>query len=88
MPKKPAKKEEKGDTGGDIIPTNDVIFNIDFEMYHEKGHFIKLKYNWLNPSTLENEEFETDYLKDWEILRRDGEEEEGEAASLTKDDKK
>ena len=88
MPKKPAKKEDKPEEGNELMQINDVTFNIDFEMYHEKGHFIKLKYNWLNYSTLESEEQETDYLKDWEVIRRDGEEEDPDAAQQPKDDKK
>lgn len=91
MPKKAAKKEEKVEEG-DVVPKNDVIFNLDFELKHEKGHFIKLKYNWLNAATLEMEEIETDYLKDWEVTHREGEEEEQEEEdpkdAKKKDDKK
>lgn len=88
MPKKPAKKDEKVDDGGDPVPKNEVIFNLDFELYHEKGHYVKLKYNWINPDSQEFEQLETDYLKDWEVVRRDGEEKDPEAEAPPKDDKK
>lgn len=75
MPKKPEKKNEKIDDSSDPIVKNEVIFNIDFEIYHEKGHFVKLKFNWLNAGSLEEEQLETDYLKDWEVVRKDGQQE-------------
>jgi hypothetical protein len=87
-PKKPAKKEEKVDTGGDPFEKNEVIFNIDFEIYHEKGHYVKLKYTWLNRDSLATEVLETDYLKDWEVIKRDGEESMPEQVEVPKDEKK
>lgn len=87
-PKKPAKKDEKGDDSNDPIPKNDVIFNINLEVFHENGHFIKTKFNWMNKETLEQDIIETDYLKDWEVIRREGEEEDPEAQDANKDDKK
>ena len=87
--KKAPKKDEKADDGGDPVPKNEVVFNIDFEVYHEKGHFVKLKYTWLNYDSLEPEVQETEYLKDWEVVRRDGEEEqEQQEEAPPKDDKK
>ena len=89
-PKKGAKKDEKVDDGGDPIPKNDVIFNINLEAFHEKGHFIKIKYSWMNKETMESEPIDAEYLKDWEVIRREGEEEDPEAqeAAPGKDDKK
>jgi len=63
--------------------------NLDFEIYHEKGHFVKLKYNWLKSDTLESEQLESEYIKDWEVVRKDGQPEDAEAAEAPpKDDKK
>jgi hypothetical protein len=87
-PKKPAKKEEKVDTGSDPFEKNEVIFNIDFEIYHERGHYVKLKYTWLNRDSLATEVLETEYLKDWEVIKRDGEEPVPEQVEVPKDDKK
>lgn len=89
MSKKPVKKVEKVDDSGDPVPKNEVIFTLDFELYHEKGHYVKLKYTWLNKDTLEAEKLETDYLKDWEVVRRDGEEAKPETTDPPpKEDKK
>lgn len=87
-PKKPAKKDEKADDGNDPILKNEVIFNIDFEIYHEKGHYVKLKYTWMNKDTLLPEVQETEYLKDWEVIKRDGEDQKQEQVEPPKDDKK
>ena len=87
-PKKPEKKDDKARDMSDPVQKNEVVFTIEFEMFHEKGHFVKLKYNWINRDTLEQDKLETEYAKDWEIIRKEGEETKPESAEPVKDDKK
>lgn len=87
-PKKPEKKDDKSKDNLDPIPKNEWAFNIEFEIFHEKGHFVKLKYNWINKDTLEQDKLETDYVKDWVVIRKEGVEGQAEVAEPVKDDKK
>ena len=53
-PKKPEKKDDKNKDLSDPIPKNECIFNIEFEIFHEKGHYVRLKYNWINEGNFLN----------------------------------
>jgi len=62
---------------------NDVNFKITFDCKHEGGHYYKLKFDWFKPgatqtedSTLqvESETIDTGFLKDWTLVRIEGEE--------------
>ena len=80
MPKKAGKKEEPQDGDGEADPTslNSVWFNIEMEAYHVGGHHLKLTHNWLDPTSLEQVDEVSEFFKDWELIKKEGDEEEGE----------
>lgn len=59
------------------IPTNICDFKIDFEVKHEAGHYLKVKFDWINvdPATQEITYPETDtgFFRDWQLLQIEGE---------------
>ena len=54
---------------------NTCTFSIKFEIKHEGGHYLKVKYDWIKieekPTFTINE---TVFLKDWNVLSIEGEE--------------
>ena len=65
------------------MPSNDVYFKIVMDAKQEGGHYLKIKYNWFNvgppteeggPVTINKEELETGFMKDWQLLQIEGEE--------------
>lgn len=57
-------------------PTNDVNFVIQFDLKHEAGHNLKIKYDWIAPKDedFELKETETAPLKEWTLIQIEGEE--------------
>ena len=74
-----AVEETKGDQ--EIRgPTNTCEFKIKMEVKHEDGHYIKVKYDWINVAMNgETKEVtfpivDTGFFKDWNLLQIEGEE--------------
>lgn len=83
----PKKTESKGpskqnDRSQDLnkTPTNICDFVISMECKHEAGHYLKVKFNWINVAyTNEASEItypvtDTGHLKDWTLYQIEGEE--------------
>ena len=75
----PVNEEVKGDQ--EIRgPTNTCEFKIKMEVKHEDGHYIKVKYDWINVAMNgETKEvtfpvIDTGFFKDWNLLQIEGEE--------------
>lgn len=51
-------------------------FNIYFEIEHEAGHLLKIKYDWISPQgdSYELKDTETSQFKEWTLLKIEGEE--------------
>ena len=54
-----------------------------FDVKHEGGHYLKIKYNWFNvgaapdeksPAPIEPQEVDSGFMKDWTLLQIEGEE--------------
>lgn len=60
------------------IPVNTCDFKIDFELKHEAGHYLKVKYDWINVDAATNEvtfpEVDSGFLRDWTLIQIEGEE--------------
>lgn len=57
-----------------MTPFNRVFFKFDWEAYHEGGHYLKIKWKWINPDTLVLEESASEMFKDWNLIWKEGEE--------------
>lgn len=57
-------------------PTNEVGFTLQFDLKHEAGHNLKLKYEWPVPNAedFEMAPQETAPFKEWQLLQIEGEE--------------
>ena len=59
-------------------PVNTCDIQLDFEIKHEGGHYLKLKFNWISVDPDTNEisfpEVDTGFLRDWTLLQIEGEE--------------
>lgn len=56
---------------------NTCPFNLKIECFHEAGHYIKLKYDWLTIDDSNKPTFpvtDTGYFKDWTLVQIQGEE--------------
>lgn len=57
---------------------NTCDIKLDFEIKHEGGHYLKLKFNWIsiNPTTNEISYpvVDSGYLRDWTLMQIEGEE--------------
>lgn len=56
-------------------PTNEVNFTLQFDLKHEAGHNLKLKYDWISPNTdsYELKDHETAPFKEWTLIQIEGE---------------
>ena len=69
----PAKDNlEEGET--DYKALSKSSFKLTWEAYHSGGHNIRIRYTWPNFETLEFEDHETELTKDWETIKKEGEE--------------
>lgn len=62
---------------GPEIPINTCNFKIEFEVKHEVGHYLKVKFDWISvdPTTQEISfpQIDTGFLKEWTLLQIEGE---------------
>jgi len=55
-------------------PINTCEFKVQMELQHEAGHYLKIKYDWINvAATPEGKEItfpvnDTGFLRDWNLL--------------------
>ena len=60
------------------MPVNEVNFKLTFDVKHEGGHYLKLKFNWFQlgaapaeptlPTPIEPVEVDSGFMKDWTLL--------------------
>lgn len=74
MAKKEKKVADAADGGSELTPLATCAFNLKWEAYHEGGHTFKIKRNWINVESLEFEEVTSEQFKDWELIKKEGEE--------------
>jgi hypothetical protein len=57
-------------------PTNEVNFTLQFDVKHEAGHYLKLRYDWISATAdgYEISNNETAPFKEWTLLQIEGEE--------------
>ena len=83
----PPKKQTAGktspdpnvDTKDETIPINKCNFMIEFEVKHEAGHYLKLKFDWMKIEQAEGTQItfpvtDTGHFKDWTLVQIEGEE--------------
>ena len=60
-----------------MIPTTTCNFKISFDVKHEAGHYLKVKFDWIHvdPTTKEitYPVIDTGFLKDWTLVQIEGE---------------
>lgn len=56
-------------------PTNECRFIVNFDLKHEGGHNLKVKYDWFRPEAEKLAFYEVDsgFLKEWTLLQVEGE---------------
>lgn len=63
-----------------IGPSNTCDFKISMEVNHEAGHYLKVKYDWINVAQgaeakeITFPEIDTGYFRDWNLVQIEGEE--------------
>ena len=72
------------DTESKHVSVNEVNFKLQFDVKHEGGHYLKLKFNWFQlgaapaepnqPTPIEPLEVDSGFMKDWQLLQIEGEE--------------
>lgn len=76
-PKKSHKpKEEKVENQEPEVPISECMFKIAMELMHEGGHYMKIKYNWIQVQNdaIDFPVTDTGFLKDWNLIQIEGEE--------------
>ena len=74
-PKKLIHLQEQAQTS---YPTNECKFLVNFELKHEGGHNLKVKYDWFRPEPgsadkLAFYEVDSGFLKEWTLIQIEGE---------------
>ncbi len=62
-----------------VGPSNTCEFKILMEVSHEAGHYLKVKYDWINvvqngeTKEVTFPEIDTGYFRDWNLIQIEGE---------------
>jgi len=73
---KPGADKGKGPSES-VVPENECNYKVSMEVMHEGGHYMKIKYNWMDvkpDGTVTEMDLDTGFFKDWTLIQIEGEE--------------